>query len=54
MTDYSFKAEDGTSIYAAKWETENPKGIIQIFHGMADIINAYMMKKMFDNQTKLL
>lgn len=41
MKDYSFNAEDGAVIYAAKWETEKPKGIIQIIHGMAEHIERY-------------
>ena len=41
MTDYGFTAADGTEIYAAIWETEKPKGIVQILHGMAEHIERY-------------
>ncbi len=41
MTDYSFTAEDGKLISAKKWEIQNPKGIVQILHGMADHISRY-------------
>jgi len=41
VTDYSFETADGSTIYAAKWEAENPKGIIQIIHGMAEHIGRY-------------
>lgn len=41
MKDYSFIAEDGTKIYAVKWETEKPKAVLQIVHGMAEHILRY-------------
>ena len=41
MTDYGFTAEDGTAIFAVKWEIEKPKGIVQIIHGMAEHIKRY-------------
>ncbi len=41
MTDYSFKAKDGKKIYAAKWDTDKPTGIVQILHGMAEHIERY-------------
>lgn len=41
MTDYSFTSKDGTSIYAAKWETAKPKAVVQIIHGMAEHIERY-------------
>ncbi|MDC7227850.1 MAG: alpha/beta hydrolase [Spirochaetales bacterium] len=41
MNDYSFRASDGTGIYAAIWKTDKPKGIVQLIHGMAEHINRY-------------
>ena len=41
MTDYSFMADDGKVIYSSKWETENPKGIVQIIHGMSEHVGRY-------------
>ena len=41
MIDYSFTATDGTSIFAVKWETEKPRAIVQIIHGLAEHIERY-------------
>ena len=41
MTDHSFTAEDGREISFTKWKIENPKGIVQIIHGMAEHIGPY-------------
>ena len=40
---FEFEAEDGVVIYAKNWisETESPKAIVQIAHGMAEHITRY-------------
>ena len=36
MTEREFKSFDGKKIYYRLWECENPKGIVQVVHGMAE------------------
>ena len=41
MKEFEFKAEDGSIIKATRWDIENPKGIVQILHGLAEHISRY-------------
>lgn len=41
MTEKEFKSFDGKRIFYRLWECENPKGIVQIVHGMAENTERY-------------
>ncbi|MBR2385391.1 MAG: alpha/beta hydrolase [Clostridia bacterium] len=36
MTEREFKSFDGKRIYYRLWECDNPKGVVQVVHGMAE------------------
>ena len=36
MTEREFKSFDGKKIFYRLWECENPKGVVQVVHGMAE------------------
>lgn len=43
-TEFRFNSQDGTDLYAVKWEAESetkPKAVVQLVHGMAEHIGRY-------------
>ncbi|MGN1234733.1 MAG: serine aminopeptidase domain-containing protein [Christensenellaceae bacterium] len=41
MNRYDWQAKDGKKISVVEWEAEEPKGIVQISHGMAEHVMRY-------------
>lgn len=41
MTEQTFKSFDGKEIFYREWECENPIGVLQIVHGMAESSDRY-------------
>lgn len=41
MRKFEFTAKDNKKIFVTEWECENPKGIVQISHGMAEHSGRY-------------
>lgn len=47
--EFNWKATDGTNIYAKSWNTEIPKGVICMVHGLGEHINRYKHVASFFN-----
>ncbi len=41
MSEFNWKTSDGINIYAKSWDTDNPKAVVLLVHGLGEHINRY-------------
>lgn len=52
MTEFTFKAEDGTELHGCKWEVSSPRAVVHLVHGSIEHIRRYTELAEFLNKNE--